>query len=122
MLKQGTTFSLAVDFKGIDLDKVEHIEFIFRGGRKYSSKFIKQCSWPGEAQREEGGSRILVPNCYIADAGSLSTRIYGAERVYGQSSVWGGTDTFTLNGSQWVSVTSGNSNYSECASVAIYRV
>lgn len=29
---------------------------------------------------------------------------------------------FTLNGSQWVSVTSGNSNYSECASVAIYRV
>ena len=61
MLKQGTTFSLAVDFKGIDLDKVELIEFIFRGGRKCSSKFIKQCSWPGEAQREAGGSRIMVP-------------------------------------------------------------
>ena len=141
MLKQGTTFSLAVDFKGIDLDKVEHIEFIFRGGRKYSSKFIKQCSWPGEAQKEEGGTSgfggwgcwlpagayracgaIAVANCYIADAGSLGTRIYGAERVYGNSSAWGGNGTFTLNGSQWVSVTSGNSNYSECASVAIYRV
>lgn len=104
MLKQGTTFSLAVDFKGIDLDKVEHIEFIFRGGRKYSSKFIKQCSWPGEAQREEGGSRILVP--------------------WTEAETWlvPGDGTFTLNGSQWVSVTSGSSSYSECASVAIYRV
>lgn len=78
------------------------------------------CWLPAGTYRACGA--IVVPNCYIADAGSLSTRIYGAERVYGQSSVWGGTDTFTLNGSQWVSVTSGNSNYSECASVAIYRV
>lgn len=65
---------------------------------------------------------IAVANCYIADAGTLSTRIYGAERVYGNTSAWGGNGTFTLNGSQWVSVTSGSSSYSECGAVAIYRV
>lgn len=61
MLKQGTTFSLAVDFKGIDLDQAERIEFIFRRGPTSTSPLIKRCSWPGEAVREEGGSRILVP-------------------------------------------------------------
>ena len=61
MLKQGTTFALAVDFTGLDLDKTEHVEFIFRRGPTNASPLIKQCSWPGEAQREEGGSRILVP-------------------------------------------------------------
>ena len=55
-------------------------------------------------------------------AGTLSTRIYGAERVYGNTSAWGGNGTFTLNGSQWVSVTSGSTSYSECGAVAIYRV
>ena len=65
---------------------------------------------------------IAVANCYIADAGTLSTRIYGAERVYGNTSAWGGNGTFMLNGSQWVSVTSGSSSYSECGAVAIYRV
>lgn len=65
---------------------------------------------------------IAVANCYIADAGTLSTRIYGAERVYGNTSAWGGNGTFTLNGSQWVSVTSGSTSYSECGAVAIYRV
>ena len=78
------------------------------------------CWLPAGTYRACGA--IAVANCYIADAGSLSTRIYGAERVYGQSSVWGGNGTFTLNGSQWVSVTSGSSNYSECGAVAIYRV
>lgn len=29
---------------------------------------------------------------------------------------------FTLNGSEWVSVTSGSSSYSECGCVSIYRV
>ena len=61
MLKQGTTFSLAVDFSGVDLDKAERIEFIFRRGPTNASPLIKRCSWPGEAAREEGGSRILVP-------------------------------------------------------------
>lgn len=65
---------------------------------------------------------IAVANCYIADAGTLSTRIYGAERVYGNTSAWGGNGTFALNGSQWVSVTSGSTSYSECGAVAIYRV
>ena len=61
MLKQGTTFALAVDFTGLDLDKAERIEFIFRRGPTNASPLIKRCSWPGEAVREEGGSRILVP-------------------------------------------------------------
>ena len=61
MLKQGTTFALAVDFTGLDLDKAERIEFIFRRGPTNTSPLIKRCSWPGEAVREEGGSRILVP-------------------------------------------------------------
>lgn len=61
MLKQGTTFALAVDFSGVDLDKAERIEFIFRRGPTNASPLIKRCSWPGGAQREEGGSRILVP-------------------------------------------------------------
>lgn len=87
MLKQGTHFALAVDFTGLDLDKAERIEFIFRRGPTNASPLIKRCSWPGEAQREEGGS-----------------------------------GTFTLNGSQWVSVTSGSSSYSECGAVCIYRV
>ena len=65
---------------------------------------------------------IAVANCYIADAGSLGTRLYAAERVYGNTSAWGGSGTFTLNGSQWVSVTTGSSNYSECGAVCIYRV
>lgn len=78
------------------------------------------CWLPAGTYRACGA--ILVANCYIADAGSLGTQIYAAERVYGSTSAWGGTGTFTLNGSQWVSVTSGNSGYSECAAVCIYRV
>lgn len=62
-----------------------------------------------------------LKGCYIADAGNLATRIYSAEREYA-SSVWGGQGTFTLNGSQWVSVTSGSTSYSEDAGVCIYRV
>ena len=62
-----------------------------------------------------------LKGCYIADAGNLATRIYSAEREY-SSSVWGGQGTFTLNGSQWVSVTSGSTSYSEDAGVCIYRV
>ena len=61
MPKQGTTFSLAVDFSGVDLDAAERIEFIFRRGPTNASPLIKRCSWPGEAAREEGSSRILVP-------------------------------------------------------------
>lgn len=78
------------------------------------------CWLPAGTYRACGA--IAVANCYIADAGTLSTRIYGAERVYGNSSAWGGNGTFTLNGSQWVSVTSGSSSYSECGGVCIYRV
>lgn len=62
-----------------------------------------------------------LKGCYIADAGNLATRIYSAEREYA-SSVWGGQGTFTLNGNQWVSVTSGSTSYSEDAGVCIYRV
>lgn len=61
MLKQGTHFALAVDFSGVDLDKAERIEFIFRRGPTNASPLIKRCSWPGEAQRDEGGSTVLVP-------------------------------------------------------------
>lgn len=78
------------------------------------------CWLPAGTYRACGA--IAVANCYIADAGTLSTRIYGAERVYGNTSAWGGNGTFTLNGSQWVSITSGSSSYSECGAVAIYRV
>ena len=78
------------------------------------------CWLPAGTYRACGA--IAVANCYIADAGTLSTRIYGAERVYGNTSAWGGNGTFTLNGSQWVSVTSGSTSYSECGAVAIYRV
>lgn len=67
------------------------------------------------------GAIANLSNCYIADAGSLGTRIYGSEREYGGSQ-WGASGTFTLNGSQWVSITSGNSNYSELGVVTIYRV
>lgn len=78
------------------------------------------CWLPAGTYRACGA--IAVANCYIADAGTLSTRIYGAERVYGNTSAWGGNGTFTLNGSQWVSITTGGSNYSECGAVCIYRV
>ena len=67
------------------------------------------------------GAIAGVKGCYIADAGNLATRIYDAEREY-TGSVWGGQGTFTLNGSQWVSVTSGSTSYSEDAGVCIYRV
>lgn len=67
------------------------------------------------------GAIAGVKGCYIADAGNLATRIYGAEREY-TGSVWGGQGTFTLNGSQWVSVTSGSTSYSEDGGVCIYRV
>ena len=62
-----------------------------------------------------------LKGCYIADAGNLATRIYSAEREY-TSSTWGGQGTFTLDGNQWVSVTSGSTSYSEDAGVCIYRV
>lgn len=78
------------------------------------------CWLPAGTYRACGA--IAVANCYIADAGTLSTRIYGAERVYGNTSAWGGNGTFTLNGSQWVSITTGSTSYSECGAVAIYRV
>jgi hypothetical protein len=78
------------------------------------------CWLPAGTYRACGAIADLT-GCYIADAGTLSTRIYGAEREY-NSSQWGGQGTFTLNGSQWVSVTSGSSNYSECGAVAIYRI
>lgn len=67
------------------------------------------------------GAVANLSNCYIADAGSLGTRIYGSEREYGGSQ-WGASGTFTLNGSQWISVTSGNSDYTEMAVVTVYRV
>lgn len=78
------------------------------------------CWLPAGTYRACGAIANLT-GCYIADAGTLSTRIYGAEREY-NSSQWGGSGTFTLNGSQWVSVTSGSSSYSECGAVCIYRV
>ena len=62
-----------------------------------------------------------LKGCYIADAGNLATRIYSAEREY-KCSIWGGQGTFTLDGNQWVSVTSGSTSYSEDAGVCIYRV
>ena len=62
-----------------------------------------------------------LKGCYIADAGNLDTRIYSAEREY-SCSTWGGQGTFTLDGNQWVSVTSGSTSYSEDAGVCIYRV
>ena len=67
------------------------------------------------------GAIAGVKGCYIADAGNLATRIYNAERTYSGSG-WGGQGTFTLNGSQWVSVTSGSTSYSEDGGVCIYRV
>lgn len=67
------------------------------------------------------GAISALSNCYIADAGSLSTKIYGSEREY-SGSQWGASGTFTLNGSQWISVTSGNSDYTEMAVVTVYRV
>lgn len=67
------------------------------------------------------GAIANLTGCYIADAGTLSTRIYSAEREYGGSQ-WGGQGTFTLNGRQWVSVTSGSTSYSENGGVCIYRV
>lgn len=67
------------------------------------------------------GAIANLSNCYIADAGSLGTRIYGSEREYGGSQ-WGANGTFTLNGSQWISVTSGNRDYTEMAVVTVYRV
>ena len=78
------------------------------------------CWLPAGTYRACGAIADLT-GCYIADAGNLSTRIYSAEREY-NSSQWGGQGTFTLNGSQWVSVTSGSTSYSECGAVAIYRV
>lgn len=67
------------------------------------------------------GAIAGVKGCYIADAGNLAARIYSAEREYA-GSVWGSQGTFTLNGSQWVSVTSGSTSYSEDGGVCIYRI
>ena len=78
------------------------------------------CWLPAGTYRACGGIADLT-GCYIADAGNLATRIYGPEREYG-CTIWGGQGTFTLNGSQWVSVTSGSSRYSELGAVCIYRV
>ena len=78
------------------------------------------CRLPAGTYRACGAIADLS-NCYIADAGSLGTRIYGSEREYGGSQ-WGAIGTFTLNGSQWISVTSGNSDYTEMAVVTVYRV
>lgn len=78
------------------------------------------CRLPAGTYRACGAVADLN-NCYIADAGSLGTRIYNSEREYGGSQ-WGASGTFTLNGSQWISVTSGNSDYTEMAVVTIYRV
>ena len=78
------------------------------------------CWLPAGTYRACGAIADLT-GCYIADAGNLSTRIYSAEREY-NSSQWGGQGTFTLNGRQWVSVTSGSSRYSELGAVCIYRV
>ena len=78
------------------------------------------CWLPAGTYRACGAIADLT-GCYIADAGNLSTRIYGAEREY-NSSQWGAAGTFTLNGSQWVSVTTSSSSYSECGCVCIYRV
>ena len=78
------------------------------------------CWLPAGTYRACGAIADLT-GCYIADAGNLGTRIYGPEREYG-CTIWGGQGTFTLNGSEWVSVTSGNSNYSELGAVCIYRV
>ena len=78
------------------------------------------CWLPAGTYRACGGIADLT-GCYIADAGNLATRIYGPEREYG-CTIWGGQGTFTLNGSQWVSVTSGSSSYSELGAVCIYRV
>lgn len=78
------------------------------------------CRLPAGTYRACGAVANLS-NCYIADAGSLGTRIYGSEREYGGSQ-WGANGTFTLNGSQWISVTSGNSDYTEMAVVTVYRV
>ena len=78
------------------------------------------CWLPAGTYRACGAIADLT-GCYIADAGTLSTRIYSAEREY-NSSQWGGQGTFTLNGRQWVSVTSGSSSYSECGAICIYRV
>ena len=78
------------------------------------------CCLPAGTYRACGAIDGLK-GCYIADAGNLATRIYSAEREY-KCSIWGGQGTFTLNGSQWVSVTSGSTSYSEDAGVCIYRV
>ena len=78
------------------------------------------CWLPAGTYRACGAIADLT-GCYIADAGNLATRIYGPEREYG-CTIWGGQGTFTLNGSQWVSVTSGSSRYSELGAVCIYRV
>lgn len=78
------------------------------------------CRLPAGTYRACGAIQA-ISNCYIADAGSLGTRIYGSEREYGGSQ-WGASGTFTLNGSQWISVTSGNSDYTEMAVVTVYRV
>lgn len=78
------------------------------------------CWLPAGTYRACGGIADLT-GCYIADAGNLATRIYRPEREYG-CTIWGGQGTFTLNGSQWVSVTSGSSRYSELGAVCIYRV
>lgn len=78
------------------------------------------CWLPAGSYRACGAIADLT-GCYIADAGSLGTRIYGPEREYG-CTIWGGQGTFTLNGSEWVSVTSGSSSYSELGAVCIYRV
>ena len=78
------------------------------------------CWLPAGTYRACGGIADLT-GCYIADAGNLATRIYGPEREYG-CTIWGGQGTFTLNGSQWVSITSGSSRYSELGAVCIYRV
>ena len=71
--------------------------------------------------RWSGGNYNRLKLAYTV-GGTSGFSGFGCWLPSGTYRVCGGSGTFTLNGSQWVSITTGGSNYSECGAVCVYRV
>lgn len=60
-MKQGTTFSMAVVFDGVDISNVQSIEFMFKSIRDRMAKVKKTAVYPGDVVLDETRQAFLVP-------------------------------------------------------------
>lgn len=60
-MKQGTTFSMAVVFDGVDVSNVQTIEFLFKDNRSKSAAAKKTAVYPGDVTLDETRQAFLVP-------------------------------------------------------------